>query len=263
MPDALRLSGLRPAGIFLGKVIVAVRRAGRHRGRAGHRRGRASTACTSRAAAAAVTVTLLAARRHRRGRRRSTARWPPACGSARPPCRCCCCRSWPRSCWPPPGPSRSRSGTRRRGWLALGWNAWHRCCRVPHARPRRVGSPPGGDMTRSARPSRPLDRARAARRRPRPGPTGSRILGVCALVGIVATVACWRSRVARGPARRRDLGQSIRIMYVHVPHGLAGLPVHDPQRRVRRLVPVEAQRVRRPAVPRLRPRSASCCWASR
>ena len=107
MRDALRLSGLDPAGIFLGKAAaVAVELLGA-RGAAGRRRGRALRRRAGRRRAARARH--LPGRDRRGGRRRYLyGALAAACGSARRCSRCCSCPCWRRCSSAPPGPSRRR-----------------------------------------------------------------------------------------------------------------------------------------------------------
>ena len=146
--DGLRLSGIDPAGVFLGQgrrrrplqlVVLQVVLCGRDR--AALRRPRARGLAGRRGVAA----------RHRRPgvrRARSTGPCPPGCGCARRCSRCSCSRSWRRCCWP--GRGRGSAALRPapvadRRLVAADPRPLRR--RLPGRRRRALRAPAGGRMT--------------------------------------------------------------------------------------------------------------------
>ena len=155
--DGLRLSGLDPAGIFLGKAAAV-----------------AVQLVVLEVLLTAGVVLLYgahvrsygAARRRLRGRhgrawpRRapSTARWPPGCACARRSCRSSSCPWWPRCCWPARGRGRRPSGRARRRTRADPWLRLLLVFAVVYLAlgRRHLRAPAGGGMTGATRsPSSP------------------------------------------------------------------------------------------------------------
>ena len=191
--DALRLSGLDPAGIFLGKGARRRRPAARARGRAARRRRRLyGTDLDGRPAARRHLR-----RRHRRpGRRRhaSTAPSPPGSGCATRCCRCCCSGRRPGADRRHPGlRGRPRHGWRRRVGVGQPLGGVRRRLRRPsrspapapcwRSRDRRAGAPHRARGRPASSASSPLaglgadaavrPRAQPRRRRSRPTPCAS------------------------------------------------------------------------------------------
>ena len=204
--DGLRLSGLDPAGLFLGQGRGGGRPAGRARGGA-----RRSAWCCSTGPAIEVPwlIVVSCAARRRSGWPRpapSTAPCRPGCGSARRCCPSCSCPSSPRSCWPAPGSGRRRLA----GGVAADGTPWLRLLVVFDAVYLALGVVVFG-------PSRSRHELRTADRR-RPGrspsvraawPAGSSASPP--LVGTAATV--WLGLWVTPPDQVQ--GDLVRLVYIH------------------------------------------------
>ena len=86
--DALRLSGMSPAGIYLGKVGGARRCSCWCSRRCWRSASPCSTATVFRGVGLLVVTVVLATDRHRGRRGRCTERWPHGCGAGTRYCRC-------------------------------------------------------------------------------------------------------------------------------------------------------------------------------
>ena len=207
--DGLRLSGLDPAGVFLGKTAAVARAAGRPRGGAHRRRGRCSTARTSTPYGSDRRGRRWPARPAWPRRAPSTGRSPRGCGSARRCCRSCSCPWWRRCCWPGRGRGRRRSGSaRRRARRPVGPAPARVRGGLPRPRGRHLRAPAGGVVSAPTHPAAaPLEPARhagcvrGARDRRLPLGTGG------------ATV--WLGLWVTPPDQVQ--GNLVRLVYVHPP----------------------------------------------
>ena len=142
--DGLRLSGIDPAGVFLGKAAAVAVQLWPCSSWCSGPASPCSSGCGSTPSGWPSSPRCWPRSGLVVRRRASTARCPPACGCARPCCRCWCCRSWR-----PVLLAGSRAWTAALTGAAASGAQWLRILgrlrrRLPRPRRRPLRTPPGG-----------------------------------------------------------------------------------------------------------------------